>query len=136
MFSRFSLFPAIFAISCLLFGGFSFAQSTASIRGTVIDATGSAVPNATVSVKSQATGEEHVTKTDASGIYLVSSLPVGTYTVSVTSSGMQTTVANNVELSVGSTFRQDFTLQVATATQTIEVSAASPFDRFQHGDAR
>lgn len=126
MFNLHRIYSAILAISFLLFSGFIFAQSTASIRGTVLDATGSPIPNASVSVKNQATGEEHVTKTDATGIYLVSSLPVGTYRLEVQSPGMQTTAANDVELSVDTTFRQDFTLQVASASQTIEVSAAPP----------
>lgn len=117
---------SVLVMNALLFSGFAFAQSTASIRGTVVDATGAPVPNANVSVKSQATDEEHLTKTDAAGIYFVSNLPVGAYRVEVTSAGMQPTVVNSVQLPVGTTVRQDFTLQVATASQTVEVSAAAP----------
>lgn len=126
MFFRLNLCPAILAISGLLFSGFAFAQSTANVRGTITDATGSAVPNATVTVKNLATGEEHSTLTDSAGIYQVSALPVGTYSVQVKANGMQTQTVTNLELLVGSTVRQDFTLQVATATQSIEVSAAAP----------
>ena len=86
----------------------------------------SVVPNASVSVRSQATGEEHVTRTDVAGIYLVPSLPVGTYRVEVKSAGFQTTAATGVELSVGSTIRQDFTLKVGTVIDTVEVSGAAP----------
>jgi outer membrane receptor protein involved in Fe transport len=116
----------MFAISFLFFSQLSFSQSTGSIGGTVTDAVGSTVPNASVTVRNQATGEEHVTKTDVSGIYVVPSLPVGTYRVEVKSQGMQSTIATGVELSVGTSLRQDFSLKVATTSETIEVSGAAP----------
>jgi hypothetical protein len=115
-----------FAISFLLISQFGFSQSTGSIGGTVYDAVGSTIPNAAITVRNQATGEEHVTHSDASGIYLVASLPVGSYRVEVQSQGMQTTAATGVELSVGSSLRQDFVMKVATSSQTVEVSGASP----------
>ena len=116
---------SLFAISFLL-SQFVFSQSTGSIGGTVTDAVGSLVPNATVTVRNQATGEEHATKTDVSGVYLVPSLPVGTYRVEVKSPGMQSMVATGIELPVGSSLRQDFSLKVATTTETVEVSGAAP----------
>jgi outer membrane receptor protein involved in Fe transport len=113
---------AVLAASLFLVGS-AFAQSTGSIQGSVFDATGAGVPNASVNVRNQATGEEHATSTDAAGNYLVPSLPVGTYRIEVKSSGMQTMAATAVELSVGSTLKQDFTLKVASTNETIEVQA-------------
>ncbi len=116
----------LFVVSFFLISALVYAQSTGSIGGTVFDSTGSPVPNASVTVRSQSTGEEHATKTDSAGIYLVPSLPVGLYRVEAKSSGMQTTVATGVQLSVSSTVRQDFTLKVASTTETVEVSGAAP----------
>ncbi len=113
-------------ISFLLLGQLAFSQSTGSIGGTVTDAAGAVVPNADVTVRNQSTGEEHVTKTDVSGIYLVPSLPVGTYRVEVKSPGMQTTAATGVRISVDSSVRQDFALKVSTTTETVEVSGQAP----------
>jgi hypothetical protein len=110
----------------LFFGGLVFAQSTGSIGGTVTDAVGAVIPNASVTVQSQGTGESHATRTDASGIYLVPSLPVGTYRIEAKSPGMQTTFASGVEVSVGSALRQDFSLKVGSAAETVEVSGAAP----------
>lgn len=118
--------PAFLAVSFLLFSGVISAQSTGSIGGTVFDATGTVVPNANITVRNQATGEEHATRTDDAGIYLVPSLPVGIYRVEVKSAGMQTTVATGVELQVGSALRQDFTLKVASTSETVEVSGSAP----------
>jgi hypothetical protein len=116
----------LFAISFLLVSQLAFSQSTGSIGGTVSDAVGAVVPNATITVRNEATGEVHETKTDVSGLYLVSSLPVGVYRIEAKSPGMQTIVAIGAELSVGSSFRQDFALKVSGATESVEVSGATP----------
>ena len=99
------LFPTAFTVALSVSSGLVCAQSTGSIGGTVTDAVGAVIPNASVTVQSQGTGESHATRTDVSGIYLVPSLPVGTYRIEVKSSGMQTTFASGVELSVGSALR-------------------------------
>ena len=124
MFDR--VYVLFFAISFLLLSQFAFSQSTGSIGGTVTDAAGATVPNANVTVRNMATGEEHVTNTDVSGIYLVPSLPVGTYRVEAKSPGMQTTAATGVQLSVDSSLRQDFALKVSSTSETVEVSGAAP----------
>src|SRR5690348_2456066 len=104
----------------------ALAQSTASIQGTVTDATGASVPNATVTVRNQNTGEERTTQTDAAGSYLVPALPVGSYRVEVKAQGMQPTAATNLPLEVSSTARQDFSLKVAATSETVEITAAAP----------
>jgi hypothetical protein len=126
-FSSSSRFAFVIALAItLLFTGSAFAQSTASIQGTVTDSTGATVPNATVTVRNVGTGEERVIQTDASGNYLAAAIPPGTYRIEVKSQGMQTTVANNLPLTVGTTARQDFTVNVASTTETIVITAASP----------
>lgn len=112
------------ALCLLLLGGLASAQSTGSIQGTVVDATGAYVPNANVTIHNQGTGAEQTTTTDASGIYLVTSLPVGSYRVQVKSAGMQTMAVPNLEVSVGSTVRQDFMLKISSSTETVEVEAS------------
>src|ERR1051325_6520965 len=62
------------------------AQSTASLRGQVLDPSGAAVPNATVIVSGPA-GTVKVATTDSAGAYTVVGLPGGAYTVRVTATG-------------------------------------------------
>src|SRR5271165_7614317 len=118
---------ALFSVLALLifFAGTAFAQSTGSIQGTVYDAAGAVIPNAAMTIRHQSTGEERTTVTDSSGIYVVPSLAVGTYRVEVKAAGMQPTAAN-VEVSVASVTRQDFNVNVASSTQTIEIAATAP----------
>ena len=47
----------------------AFAQSTGTIQGTVMDASGAAVPNAPITIHNQGTGEDRSTTTDSAGIY-------------------------------------------------------------------
>jgi len=122
--SRRNALSGVAAIS-VLFVGSAFAQSTGSIQGTVYDAAGAVIPNAAMTIRNQKTGEERTTVTDSSGIYLVPSLAVGTYRVEVKAAGMQPTAAN-VEVSVASVTRQDFNVNVASSTQTIEIAATAP----------
>lgn len=100
------------------------AQSTATVSGIVTDSTGAIVPGARIVVHNQGTGEERTVETDSAGVYVVPSLPVGMYRVNVSSTGMQNMVANNLVLEVGQTVQQNFTLRVASSSETVEVTAA------------
>jgi hypothetical protein len=117
----------VFALAtCLFFVGNAFAQSTGSIQGSVLDATGAPVPNATITIRNEGTDVERVTQSDSAGLYLAASLPVGKYRIEVKSPGMQTTAFTGVDVSVGSTVRQDISLKVAATSTTVEVNAAPP----------
>jgi len=91
-----------------------------------MDASGAAVPNAPITIHNQGTGEERSTTTDSAGIYVVPSLRVGIYSVTVKAQGMSPMTANNVEVSVGSAVKQDFSVKVASSTAVVEVTAALP----------
>ena len=78
-------------ILCVLFafvlgGALAYAQ-TASIAGTILDATNAGVPGATVNAKNVATGVVRTTTTGANGTYSIPNLTVGSYDVSVQKQG-------------------------------------------------
>jgi Carboxypeptidase regulatory-like domain len=102
------------------------AQSTGTIQGIVADPSGAAVPNATVTVRNMATGEERSFTTDESGLYVVPSLPVGRYSVTAKAAGLQTTTVNNVALEVSRVVQEDFRLAVAAATESVEIVGTAP----------
>ncbi len=110
----------------LVFVAAMFAQSTGGIQGTVTDATGAVLPNASITVTNQATGETHPAKSDSAGLYAVSGLAPGDYRVQVAAPGLQTTVANNLVVSVGTNTTQNFSLNVASTSTTVEISANAP----------
>src|ERR1700759_3018533 len=88
----FSFSLTLFLCPCLI------AQTTGGISGTVTDKTGSVISNASIRVSSQATGILREAKTDDSGHYVVTLLPVSVYTISVESQGFQTAQQKDVKL--------------------------------------
>jgi len=102
------------------------AQSTGGIQGTVTDASGAVLSNADVEITNTETGQHQVVKSNEAGAYLVPSLPTGNYTVQVKATGMATTTAANIRVAVSTVTRQDFTLQVASSTQVVEIQGGSP----------
>lgn len=117
---------SVFAALYVLLSTAVFAQSdTAQISGYVRDATGSVVPNATVTVKSEATGLERRTTTNDSGYYVVSSMPPGFYTVAVEGTGFKRfqKTGNKLDPNIAATINAN--LEIGTVTETVDVVATA-----------
>src|SRR5215467_8660175 len=83
----------------LLVPFFTIAQSDLStITGTIKDPSGSAVPNAKLVVRNEATGVERKTTSSESGSFSVTNLPSGMYTVTVEASGFKKYTSNGNKL--------------------------------------
>src|SRR5215472_893246 len=103
----------------------SFGQeTTAGLQGTVKDPTGALVPNATVEISGPALiGGSRKVETDTAGAYRFAQLPPGDYNLTVTAQGFATLRQAAIHLDVGRLPTLDLSLQVGTATQTVEVAA-------------
>jgi len=123
-----SLFSRAFLIVILsvVLGSNALAQSTAVLKGTVTDATGGAVPHAKVVTKNQATGVEWNTESDSAGSFLVPSLPIGNYSITVTAAGFQSAIAQNITLEAATTVTQNVQLQVGQVDQKVVVTVETP----------
>jgi len=95
-----------------------------TILGTVTDSSGLAVAGATVTVKNAETGLVRTSQTTADGSYTVTELPIGTYTVTITQSGFQTSVTSDVAVNVAGERRVDIALKPGQVSERIEVSGA------------
>ena len=114
---------AVLALAWLIGTGHVFAQAgTASLRGTVTDDQGGALPGATVTASSSATGASRTTVTDAGGVYQLLALPPGAYDVKVELSGFRTAVRQQVTLAVDSSSKLDMTLQIGSLSETVNVT--------------
>ncbi len=109
-------------LALLILSASAFGQSTASIGGTVTDATGGVVPGATITVTNEATGIAQTVLTNDAGAYSLTGLPVGNYEVTVEMRGFQTQTSKDVRLGAASQLRMNFELEVATGEYAIEVS--------------
>src|SRR6202167_3414739 len=112
----------------LLILGISFlahAQSgtSSAISGTVTDATGALVPNVSVTATETNTKAIRTGKTDVSGHYLFSQVNPGTYQVTIRASGFATAASEPTAVEVGRNVALNFTLQVNSTSQTVEVTA-------------
>src|SRR5579864_1778275 len=104
-----------------------FAQvDTATIVGTVRDATGAVVPSATVTATAIDTGIKTTVKSGPDGDYVLTPLKIGRYSVSATASGFQTEARTDIVLNVQQRQRLDFSLKVGSVSQTTEVSGQPP----------
>ena len=98
-------------------------QITASIRGTVVDPSGAAVPGASVSAKQTETGLTRTAVTDHSGAYDLLELPVGHYRLQVETKGFQTYIQQGITLDVNEKASIPVRLAVGLETQHVEVQA-------------
>ncbi|HWC17557.1 MAG TPA: TonB-dependent receptor, partial [Terriglobales bacterium] len=93
-----------------------------TILGTVMDSSGAVLPNAKVAVRQVATGLERTTSTTGDGSYAVPELPIGNYTVTISASGFQTSIAHDVIVDVATERRVDAQLRTGQVSETVEVS--------------
>ncbi len=114
---------AALLLVCVLLPLALFAQINAVVGGTVADASGALIPGVEVSARNVATGIVTTRITNEAGNYDFASLQPGQYTVSAALSGFQTATYNNVQLSQSQQVRLNFTLQVGTVAQAVEVVA-------------
>src|SRR5215210_6719203 len=119
-------FPFLMLVAALLATSSALAQSTATVQGTVTDAKGAVLPNATVVVKNRSTSSERTTQTDTDGNYQVAALPVGVYTIEVRLEGFKTGVADSVTLEVAKTAVQNFQMDVGAISEQVLVSSDLP----------
>jgi outer membrane receptor protein involved in Fe transport len=106
----------------------AFGQSLAglgALRGTVLDASGSAVPKASVVVANPAIGFTREIVASSDGGFEASSLPPKDgYTVTVTMPGFATYVAKNISVHVGEVSTIPVSLTVSQVAETVSVDAS------------
>lgn len=108
-------------------------EARGTIFGRVADSSGAAIPGAQVTVRDLATSVTQTYKTTSSGDYSAVNLNPGTYEVTATMTGFKSATSSGLIVQVDQTLRQDFTLQVGAAAQSVTVQADTQM--IQAGDA-
>ncbi len=93
----------------------------ANLNGTVMDPSGARIPNATVTVVAPDTGFKRQVTTGSSGIYSVSSVPTGTYVLTISDKGFKTFTMTGIDLSVGQTRTVNAQLEVGATAMKVQV---------------
>jgi hypothetical protein len=129
------LLPVLLA-ALLAFPLMAAAQSVASLTGVVTDSSGAAVPGASIKVTNTQTGVSLFGKTTGDGSYRIVDVPPGPgYSLTVKKDGFETSVVNNLYLSVGPAITQDVQLQLGTISQQVEVTAPGGAGSLDTSDA-
>jgi hypothetical protein len=103
-----------------------FAQSTATLSGTVTDSSGAVVPQAKVTVRGLSTGVARVVTSDSAGNYTVPSLQPGNYSVSVQAPGFADFSLPSIMLQVDQSVTANARLGVASTGEVVSVEGATP----------
>src|SRR5215510_10351086 len=109
----------------LCFATTVFAQTdTGSVRGTVTDEQGRAVPQAQVTIANADTAYSRSVKSDADGNYVFQSIPAGRYTLRVAGTqGFRAFEEKDILLHVNDNLTVDAKLKVGATTETVNVEA-------------
>jgi hypothetical protein len=105
----------------------AYAQfDSGSVVGSVRDATGGVVPNATVTLTNTATGISVKKTTDAEGNYEFFTVRPGIYVVTAEQTGFAMALVDNVQVQVAARMRVDLQMSLGQLSERVEVTAASP----------
>jgi len=97
--------------------------TSSALTGSIIDATGAVVPNATVKATEVNTGAERTARSNAEGRFLFSQVNPGTYRITVEAEGFGRADSQPSTVAVGQTIAVNLTLKPAATSQTVEVTA-------------
>jgi hypothetical protein len=111
---------------------FSFSDSSlaqvysGSITGTVTDATGGVIPNASVTLTDENKGFTFKASSGSDGRYILRNLSPGLYKLTVSAAGMRNYERPGLDLEVGQNAQADVRLDVGGAAQAVEVVGSAP----------
>jgi hypothetical protein len=120
------LVPALVISLMLVAQAHAQVAGSGAIQGRVTDPSGAVIADANVTVTDTLTGVSTVRTTTSAGLYAVSPLPVGEYTVTVVVAGFQTAVQEHVQVNATQSVGLDFKLVIGQQTEKVTVSTAPP----------
>ena len=109
----------------LLAGTANTQTTTATLTGSVTDSSGATVPGAVVTVTNMATGIARRIPTSDAGYYTAALLPPGNYQIRIEKEGFRAVARTGITLNVDQVARLDFTLEVGTISEAIDVTSAA-----------
>ncbi len=114
-----------------------FAQSTTgSFQGTITDPSNAALPGVTVTIVNPDTNLVRTTVTNTSGNYDAPLLPPGRYNISADLPGFRKLEKTGVVLQVNQNARVDFTLELSTVQESVQVVGSAPLVDTQDSSVR
>lgn len=105
-----------------------FAQigGSGSIQGVITDPSGAVIPGVSVTGTNVANGAKTTRQSTDAGVYLLSPLTPGEYTVTAVGSGFQTLVQEHVMVDALSTVGLNLTLKIGATTEQVTITDTPP----------
>src|ERR1700751_2835335 len=100
-------------------------ETSGNLAGTIVDASGAAVPNANVTAMNETTGVKTPTVASGSGEYRLPNLLPGTYDVSATATGFAASETKGVTVPLNQTVTINVTLRVGAVSTAVNVTEAA-----------
>ena len=100
--------------------------NTGSIEGIVSDSSGAAIAGASVTIQNVDTNFQRKLSTDDGGRFRGILLPLGGYKITVTAARFGTLTRQGMDLAVGQSINLALTLNVASVTETVNVTGEAP----------
>jgi hypothetical protein len=116
---------SVLLLVSLILGPMAYGQFSGSIQGVVQDPCGAVVPNATLTLTNDATGEQRTATSDAAGDYTFVSLAPGNYHVGASAGGFSKS-RTAVVLQTGQTLNVPVKLALGGAAETVQVTSEAP----------
>jgi outer membrane receptor protein involved in Fe transport len=111
----------------------AFGQGSSALTGIAKDASGAVLPGVTITAVHAGTNDTRTTVTSVDGLYRLTNLPRGSYSVSAELQGFKTLTQASILLTVGETVRLDFVLEVGAVAETVTVQGQSPLINTEEG---
>ncbi len=118
------LLSLVFGLLFVLLTASSALAQNAQLAGIVMDSSKAAVPHASLVLTNTATQSKYIDTTSGGGFYTFPSLIPGTYTLTVSANGFDTTSVNNVTIAVDAKATYNVMLKVGKNTETVSVDAS------------
>lgn len=110
-------------VAICVFSALAVGQNSSGLTGVVADANGAVVTGATVKLTDPKTGKDQSTTTNDQGGYSFQRIAPGTYTLTVTAPGFQTSVIQNLALGVGITETHNVQMTIGDLTSTVTITS-------------
>src|SRR6516165_10225570 len=111
-----------FGFCMLLLTATASAQSDrGTIAGSVLDSSGAAIKDASVTLRAVNTANLYQTKTTGDGLFRISDLQIGRYDVTVAAAGFKNSVHNGVEIQISTTTALNVTLEPGSVNEEVTV---------------
>jgi Carboxypeptidase regulatory-like domain/TonB dependent receptor/TonB-dependent Receptor Plug Domain len=123
MMKSFRLGALITLVISMAITGQAQTANTGALTGTVADQSGAAIPNVNIVVTNPSNGSVRTVATDSAGVYRVSLLPPGSYSVQATAAGFKEAVRSDLSIAVTEITTLNLQLSVGTNAETVTVSA-------------